>query len=225
VEDRPPIVDPSSAGPPAGGNRWLEGSGRRGAAYDERFAALAARGHDVHGEADLVESLGVRAVLDAGCGTGRVAIELAGRGVDVVGADVDPAMLDAARVKRPDLVWVEGDLAALSLGRPFDAVVMAGNVMIFVTPGTEGAVLANLARHLEPGGWLVAGFSLQPGDLDLVTYDRLAVDARLTLVDRWATWERAPFLPGGHYAVSVHRLVGGSRQRSGSRPRSFLSID
>ncbi len=225
MEDRPPIVDPSSAGPPAGGNRWLEGSGRRGAAYDERFAALAARGHDVHGEADLVESLGVRAVLDAGCGTGRVAIELADRGVDVVGADVDPAMLDAARVKRPDLVWVEGDLAALSLGRPFDAVVMAGNVMIFVTPGTEGAVLANLARHLEPGGWLVAGFSLQPGDLDLVTYDRLAADARLTLVDRWATWERAPFLPGGHYAVSVHRLVGGSRQRSGSRPRSFLSID
>jgi SAM-dependent methyltransferase len=210
VEDRPPIVGPLSAGPPAGGNRWLEGSGRRGAAYDERFAALAAQGHDVHGEADLVESLGARTVLDAGCGTGRVAIELADRGVDVVGADVDPAMLDAARAKRPDLVWIEGDLATLSLGRTFDAVVMAGNIMIFVTPGTEGAVLANLARHLEPGGWLVAGFSLQPGDLDLVTYDRLAVDARLALVDRWATWERAPFLPGSHYAVSVHRLAGGT---------------
>jgi SAM-dependent methyltransferase len=210
VEDRPPIVGPLSAGPPAGGNRWLDGSGRRGAAYDERFAALAAQGHDVHGEADLVESLGVRAVLDAGCGTGRVAIELADRGVDVVGADVDPAMLDAARIKRPHLVWVEGDLATLSLGCTFDAVVMAGNVMLFVTPGTEGAVIANLARHLEPGGSLVAGFSLRPDDLDLVTYDRLAADVGLTLVDRWATWERAPFVLGGDYAVSVHRLVGGA---------------
>jgi SAM-dependent methyltransferase len=214
VEDRPPIVDPlsdrPSAGPPAGGNRWLEGSGRRGAAYDERFAALAAQGHDVHGEADLVESLGVRAVLDAGCGTGRVAIELAARGVDVVGADVDPAMLDAARAKRPDLVWVEGDLATLSLGRAFDAVVMAGNVMLFVTPGTERAVIANLARHLEVAGRLVAGFSLRPGDLDLMTYDRLAGDAGLTLVNRWATWDRTPFVPGGDYAVSVHRLVGGA---------------
>ncbi|HEX4082607.1 MAG TPA: class I SAM-dependent methyltransferase [Acidimicrobiales bacterium] len=199
-----------STGPPTSGNRWLEGSGRRGAAYDERFATLAAQGHDVHGEADLVESFGVRAVLDAGCGTGRVAIELAARGVDVVGADVDPAMLDAARVKRPDLVWVEGDLATLLLGRTFDAVVMAGNVMLFVAPGTEGAVLANLARHVEPGGWLVAGFSLRPGDLDLVTYDGLAADAGLTLADRWATWDRAPFVSGGDYAVSVHRLDGGA---------------
>ncbi len=189
------------------GNRWLAGDGRRGAAYDERFAALAAKGHDVHGEAALVESLGVRTVLDAGCGTGRVAIELAGRHVDVVGVDVDPAMLDAARAKRPDLVWVEADLIELSLDRTFDAVVMAGNVMIFVAPGTEGAVLANLTRHLQPGGWLVAGFSLQPGGLDLATYDRLAADVGLSLVDRWATWDRVSFGPDSDYAVSVHRLV------------------
>jgi SAM-dependent methyltransferase len=192
------------------GNRWLAGDGQRGADYDRRWAELAARGHDVHGEADLVASLGPRSVLDAGCGTGRVAVELANRGVEVVGVDVDPAMLDAARTKRPDLTWVEGDLATVSLGRAFDAIVMAGNVMIFVAPGTEGAVLANLARHLRPGGRLVAGFSLCPGGLDLATYDRLATDADLDLVDRWATWDKAPLAAGGDYTVSVHR-VGADR--------------
>ena len=58
-------------------------------------------------------------VLDAGCGTGRVAIELSRRGHDVVGVDVDEAMLEAARAKAPDLTWVQGDLAdpGLDLGR------------------------------------------------------------------------------------------------------------
>ena len=189
-------------------NPWLAGGGQRGADYDRRWADLAASGQSVHGEADLVESLGPRSVLDAGCGTGRVAVELAARGLDVVGVDLDPSMLQVARDKRPDVRWVEADLSdpvAMELGRTFDVVVMAGNVMVFVTPGTEGKVLANVAALVEPGGLVVAGFSLRSGGLDLATYDRLAAGAGLDPVGRWATWDRAPFTPGGDYAVSVHR--------------------
>src|SRR5580692_5447883 len=142
------------------GNRWLEAEALRGGAYDERFARLAAQGQNVHGEADLVASLGLGSVLDAGSGTGRVAMELARRGHDVVGIDLDPQMLAVAREKAPDIVWQQGDLSEVDLGRRFDGIVMAGNVMIFVTPGSEGAVVANLARHLADGGLLVAGFSL-----------------------------------------------------------------
>ena len=199
-------------------NPWLVGGGQRGADYDSRWAQLAAAGRDVHGEAGLVQSLLAAApitgigspgsVLDAGCGTGRVAVELADRGLDVVGVDLDPTMLQTARDKRPDLRWVAADLAdpvAMAFGRTFDAAVLAGNVMIFVTPGTEGAVLANVAANLVPGGVVVAGFSLRPGGLDPAAYDRLADGAGLDLVDRWATWDKAPFVPGGDYAVSVHR--------------------
>ena len=114
-------------------------------------------------------------------------------------------MLEVARRKGPQLDWVEADLADVDLGRSFGAVVLAGNVMIFVAPGTEGEVLANLARHLAPGGLLVAGFSTDAG-LDLPTYDRLAADAGFELAERWATWGRQPEAPGGTYAVSVHRL-------------------
>ena len=186
------------------GNRWLAEAGGRSRTYDERWQELAAAGHAVHGEADLVEGLGPRSVLDAGCGTGRVAIELARRGIDVVGVDVDPAMLAVAHGKAPDMAWVLGDLAAVDLGRTFDVVVLAGNVMIFLAPGTEAAVVANLARHVSPGGALVAGFSLEPGRLDLAAYDRHAAAAGLVLEARWSTWERAPF-SGGGYAVSAHR--------------------
>jgi 2-polyprenyl-3-methyl-5-hydroxy-6-metoxy-1,4-benzoquinol methylase len=137
-------------------------------------AAIAASGKDMHGEASFVEALGVGSVLDAGCGTGRVAIELARRGLEVVGLDADPGMLSAARAKAPDLEWVLADLSDFELSaadgpgpRRFDCVVMAGNVMIFVAPGTEGAVLERTAAHLRPGGLVVAGFQLVPGRLRL----------------------------------------------------------
>ena len=146
-----------------------------------------------------------RSVLDAGCGTGRVARELARRGVATVGVDLDETMLSTARRKAPSLEWHCADLAAIDLGRRFDVVVLAGNVMIYVTAATEGAVLANLENHLAPGGAIVAGFSLREGQLTAEEYDRLAAAAGLTLIERWSTWDRDPFLPGSDYQVSVHR--------------------
>lgn len=189
-------------------SRWL---GRddvpRGDAYQARFDALAAQGSDVHGEVSFLLGLdpAPTTVLDAGCGTGRIAIELARRGVDVVGADVDPAMLATARSAAPPLEWVEADLVDLDLGRTFDAVVLAGNVLIFVAPGTEGAVVARCAAHLRPRGALVAGFQLGPRRYTLEALDNDAAAAGLTPSERWATWDREPFAEGGGYAVSVYR--------------------
>ncbi|HLI28978.1 MAG TPA: class I SAM-dependent methyltransferase [Chloroflexota bacterium] len=185
--------------------RWWERGGNRGEAYEAALEARVAAGEYLHGEADFVEALGVRAVLDAGCGTGRVARELARRGLDVVGVDIDPEMLAVARRKAPDLDWRLGDLATIQLGRTFDAVLLAGNTMIFLAPGTEGAVLANLARHLRPGGLLIAGFQLFPGSLTVARYDALAAAAGLQLVERWATWDRQPWSPAAAYALQVHR--------------------
>jgi SAM-dependent methyltransferase len=189
-------------------NRWMAGDGPRGAHYDRRFEELAASGADMHGEATLVDSYGPGSVLDAGCGTGRVAIELSRRGHDVAGVDMDPDMLNVARQKAPQLAWLEGDLAdpGMMLDRRFDVVVMAGNVLIFVAPGTEGKVVANLAGYLEPGGRMIAGYSLQPGGLSVAAHDELAAQAGLSLEDRWSTWDKAPFTAQSTYAVSVHRI-------------------
>lgn len=202
--------------------RWTGTDAPRGDDYDARWARLAAAGESIHGEADLVEALlrehGGRRVLDAGCGTGRVAIELAARGYEVVGVDLDAGMLAAARAKAPHLVWVAADLARLDDGAApvttvgaagFDLVVMAGNVMIFVAPGTEGVVLGHARRRLVDGGLLVAGFQVREDRLALAEYDRLAAAAGFVPVARWATWDREPFA-GGDYAVSVHRAEPGA---------------
>jgi len=143
-------------------NRWLQRGRVDGDAYDATYERRAAAGENVHGEVDFVSRFAPASVLDAGCGTGRVARELARRGLDVAGVDIDTAMLETARRKAPDVAWFLGDLATIDLSRTFDVIVLAGNVMIFLAPDNEGAVLANLARHLAPGGRLVAGFRSEP---------------------------------------------------------------
>ena len=89
--------------------RWAELTGGAGGEdYAGRFAALAASGADVHGEASYAASLvpPPARVLDAGCGTGRVAARLAELGYACTGVDVDPSMLAVARREHPGLAWV-----------------------------------------------------------------------------------------------------------------------
>lgn len=175
-----------------------------GEAYQARFDALAAQGVDVHGEAEFVLSFGPRTVLDAGCGSGRVAIELARRGVEVVGVDVNRSMLTEARRRAPELDWIEADLATLELSRSFDLVVLAGNVPLFCPPRSRPALVRACAAHVAPGAVLVAGFQINSG-YTLGEWDGACEEAGLQLMQRWSTWERGPFDRQAGYAVSVHR--------------------
>ncbi|MDA8264812.1 MAG: class I SAM-dependent methyltransferase [Actinomycetota bacterium] len=183
-----------------------------GERYHARFEDLVKAGMDVHGEARFVMSFAPESVLDAGCGTGRVALELARLGVYVVGADRDASMLAVAQRLGAELLeelpaarlqFVLSDLADLDVGGSFDVVVMAGNVPLFTPRGTEEALVAGAARHVRRGGVLVAGFQLDRG-YSLDTYLMHCAAAGLEPVERFATWSREPF-GSGNYCVSVHR--------------------
>ena len=198
-------------------SRWSAAMGRGDAAgYAARFDRLAAAGQDVHGEASFCASLVAppARVLDAGCGTGRVAIRLAELGYDCAGVDLDASMLAEARTRAPRLSWVAADLGDLDLlaagHRPFDLVVAAGNVVPLVAPGAEPRVMARLAAHLGEGGLLVAGFGLDQAHLPpaaglvtLADYDAWCSAVGLALVRRFATWSGDEY-DGGGYAVSIH---------------------
>ena len=202
-------------------SRWTElTGGNQGQKFAARFDALAETGVDIHGEATFCERLvpPPARVLDAGCGTGRVAIRLAQRGYDCVGVDMDASMLAVARERAPQIPWLLGDLARLGdsgedlelLGKRFDVIVAAGNVIPLCERGTEARVVERLAAHLNGSGLLVVGFGLDVDHLpldeapvDLESYDEWCAAAGLRLVSRFATWDGQPYVDGG-YAVSVH---------------------
>ena len=85
--------------------------------YAERWRSLAAAGHDLDGEARLIDAMAERGsrILDAGCGTGRVGAYLAARGHSVVGVDLDEVLISEARETCPAAEWHVGDLAETCL--------------------------------------------------------------------------------------------------------------
>lgn len=182
--------------------------------YTEHMRSLAARGQDVQGESRLVDVLAPRGarLLDAGCGPGRHGGHLATLGFDVVGADVDPALIEAAREDHPAGAWVVADLATLDLAEhgqpePFDGAMMVGNVLDFVTPDHRGAVLSRVAAHLVDGGFLVVGCRTTTG-FSAADLDALLPAAGLRLEQRFATWDLQPWQDDAEFAVSVLRRDG-----------------
>lgn len=179
--------------------------------YVQRFRTLAAEGADLAGEARLVDAMLPRGacVLDAGCGTGRVAAELHARGHTVVGVDADPALIDAARTDHPGPRWLVADLTELDLPaageeQPFDAAVLAGNVMVFIAPGTEAQVLRRVGAHVGADGFVIVGFHVDR-NLTLAEFDRAAADAGLVVEHRFATWDLRAWHEGADFAVTVLR--------------------
>ncbi|KMS68832.1 methyltransferase type 11 [Streptomyces viridochromogenes] len=198
-------------------DRWAElTGGQAGEEYAQRFARLAESGHDIHGEAAFCAALLKPAarILDAGCGTGRIAIRLAELGHYCTGVDIDPSMLAVARRDAPTQEWLLGDLArldALGLNPGFDLALAAGNVIPLLAPGTEPAVVRQLAAALRPGGLLVTGMGLDAAHLPLsepsvtlAEFDHWCTQSGLTLRQRYATWSGDPYDEGCGYAVSVH---------------------
>jgi SAM-dependent methyltransferase len=179
--------------------------------YVERFRAMAAEGADLAGEARLVDAMLPRRarVLDAGCGTGRVGAELHARGHDVVGVDADPVLIEAASTDHPGPRWLVADLAELDLpslgvADPFAAAVLAGNVMVFLAPGTETDVLRRVRAHVTPDGFVIVGFHVNR-HLALADFDRCVADAGLRMEHRFATWELRAWHDAADFAVTVIR--------------------
>ncbi len=88
-------------------------------------------------------------VLDAGCGTGALAIEMANRGAEVLAIDISPRLIDIAAKRAGDLTidWRHGDMFAPDLGT-FDHVV-AMDSMIYYSAADLGVHLGALMHRVR----------------------------------------------------------------------------
>lgn len=179
--------------------------------YIERFRAMARAGDDLAGEARLVDTMMPRRarILDAGCGPGRVGGALAAAGHDVVGVDVDSALIEAAEQDYPGPQWMVGDLAELDLPakgitEPFDAIVCAGNVMPFLAPSTRGEVLKRFRAHLAPDGRAAIGFGAGR-DYAFSDFFEDAASASLEPDLLLSTWDLRPLTDDASFLVAILR--------------------
>lgn len=176
--------------------------------YAERWRRIAAEGTDILGEARLIDAMAPRRarILDAGCGTGRLAAHLLPAGHAIVGVDLDPELIAVAREDHPQARWEVQNLAELDLREAggdratpsdagerleFDLEVSAGNVLGFLSAAERRPALERLAAHLAPEGRLVVGFGAGRG----YAFEDFAADAEaagLGLQQRFSSWDLRP---------------------------------
>ncbi len=172
---------------------------------DELWGPEVAAGYDTPGEgmfADevlgptvdrLVELAVGGPVLEFAIGTGRVAVPLVGRGLEVSGIELSPAMVDRLRTKVDEstVPVVIGDMASARIeGRFFLVYLVFNTISNLLTQEEQIRCFENAARHLAPGGRFVvelwvprppepapgrsaAVFAVEPGYVGLDTYDTL----------------------------------------------------
>jgi SAM-dependent methyltransferase len=121
------------------------------------YDALEPERPDLDWYLDIVTELGAGRVLDVGCGTGRFALLLADRGIEVTGVDPAAGSLAVARAKpRAERVcWLHGDATGLP-AMQVDMATMTGNVAQAITEAVDwNATLSGVHAALRPGGHLV----------------------------------------------------------------------
>lgn len=130
------------------------------------------------GQVGVRSEAGVRSILELGCGTGRHAELLAGRGYSVYGVDRSTDMLETARRRgagNPHLTFSLGDVTSVEVGKHFDVVLSLFHVLSYQISNSEvEAMFRTASNHLKPGGTVVFDFWHGPG----VLTDRPAVRVR-----------------------------------------------
>ena len=128
------------------------------ARYDERYADQADPAVVEPIVAYLADIVGEGAALEFGIGTGRIALPLAQRGVEVHGIELSGAMAARLRAKpgAERIPVTIGDFAAASADARFSLVYLVANtIMNLTTQDEQVACFRNAAAHLEPGGSFV----------------------------------------------------------------------
>lgn len=141
-------------------------------AYDALAAQYARLLPDLRAEAPpdravlsaFVELAGGGAVVEMGCGAGRIAAHLRESGLAVAGVDLSPGMIGQARAAHPELPLAVGDLRALPLREGSLSGVVCWYSLIHLAPDELPHACAGLARVTRPGGPVLVAFQAGGGE-------------------------------------------------------------
>ena len=161
-------------------------------------------------------------VLDAGCGTGELALYFASRGLSAVGVDFSPVAIGAARAKAAErglrVEFIVHDVLDLgALGQQFQGVVDSGTFHVFNVESDVRRYVESLRSVLAPAGalHLLCFSDAQPGDVGPRRVSQ--ADLRAAFADRWsiesiepATFDvNPPIGPAKAWLARIVRLEDG----------------
>lgn len=108
--------------------------------------------------ANLVRRTGNHTVIDVGCGPGHVTQSLTDLGLDALGIDLSPRMVELARDEYPQARFEVGSMLELKLDDRSVGGALAFYSIIHIPWQLRPLVFGEFARVVVPGGWLLLGF-------------------------------------------------------------------
>ncbi|HWM06397.1 MAG TPA: class I SAM-dependent methyltransferase [Actinophytocola sp.] len=138
------------------GARWAD-------LYDEFHAGMMDDDGAIAELADLADG---GPLLEFGVGTGRLAVPLSEKGLEVVGVDISEEMLAKLAAKTDAVTTVVGDMTKVKVDREFAVAFIAFNsIFVLATQQDQVELFRNAAAHLRPGGRFVleTAFDRGPG--------------------------------------------------------------
>ena len=167
----------------------------------------------------LSELAGDGRALELGIGTGRIALPLAARGLEVHGIDLSRAMTDRLRAKPggEGIGLTIGDFATARVDGTFRLAYLVYNtIMNLTTQAGQVACFRNVARHLEPGG----SFVIEVGVPDL---QRLPPGERFVVFDASEThWGIDEYDVANQGLISHHFEIRGGAIEKSSGPFRYV---
>ncbi len=149
---------------------------------------------------------GARSLLDVACGTGGH-LRYFADWYEVVGLDLDPAMLAVAGEMVTGVPLVHADMRSFQLDRTFDAIVCLFSSIGYLSTADElDGAIARMARHLTSGGVLIVDGFLRPDAWRDGSVSALAAEREDIAVARVTKTRRA----GARARFEMHHLVATS---------------
>jgi SAM-dependent methyltransferase len=158
-------------------------------------------------------------LLDAGCGTGRYAIDLAARGFTVIGIDRSPELVEAASNKQHAsniaVEFLVADLLELEAPDRFQAVLCRGVLNDLTRDNDREIIFSRFAQWLAPGGVLI--FDVRDWARTVLRYEANSKSRREVRLDDGASLVFTSRSSLDHVAQRIavhetfeHRRSGGS---------------
>ncbi len=119
--------------------------------YSQNFSFVYKYGSDV---LDLIDTEGVKNVIDLGCGTGALTRQLAEKGFNVTGIDASENMLNQARANNPDINFIQADATNFKLGEKVDAI-FSNAVLHWIDKYKQPLMMKCVYNALRDGGQFV----------------------------------------------------------------------
>jgi SAM-dependent methyltransferase len=204
-----------------------------------------AAGKDYELEADELHALiqarrpGAASLLDVACGTGAHLLHLR-RYYEVAGVDLEPAMLEEARRRLPDVPLTQADMKSFDLDRTFDAIICMFSAIGYMHSRDElDQAVQTMERHLSPravlvvDGWVRSESWRDPGTVhalsgfkDGLAASRLARSRRDGNRTTLELHHLVGSIEGIDYLVETHELMlFDDDEYRGSFERAGLTVD